>query len=245
MQNLQLKNIPGHELTPETLQAMSDLRRSIMSIKPEVDLNADFAWFTSICRASHKAFLFYDEQQKLVGMYVVLLQSGRSAQGRPYLLVLIEFGLFLPHCRGNPALPRSSVFLLLAILRQWRGQSLWVGSIAYPAGKLAIEMIFGDLVLWGEAGLSSTQTVLLENIVRMIAGKKWDAAKGWMVMATRPPAMSSTWWEKAKKHASYARYVRLCPNWEEGFCVPCVGQVRPLVILRRGLGNMLKRQIRR
>ncbi len=243
MPNLHCKAIPGQKLTPETLQAMSDLRRSIMNMKPEVDLNADFAWFTSICRACYQAFLFYDEQKQLVGMYVVLLQPGRSVQGKSYLLVLIEFGLFLPHCRGNPALPRSSISLLAAILRQWRGQSLWVGSIGYPAGELAIEMIFGDLVLWGEAGLSPIQAELLDNVVRIIAGKKWDATKGWMVMATRPPAMSPVWWKKAKTHPLYARYVRLCPNWEQGFCVPCVGQVRPLAIFGRVLGKMLKRKI--
>jgi hypothetical protein len=242
MAKLHLKIIPGRDLTPELLRQMSALRRSIMTIKPDVDLDADFDWFASICRASHRAVLFFDEHQALAGMYVFLLRRGRTAQGRRYLLVVFEFGFLLPQYRANAVLLRSGLRVICLMLAQWRGESLWAGGVGYPAGMLVVGKVFDDLVLRGETGLSAHQTALLEDITQEICAAKWNPDSGRVTMATVPPHMSAGWLAHAATQPLYARYMRLCPDWAQGFGLPWVARVCPWAVLWRSLKSRVKRR---
>jgi hypothetical protein len=91
MAKLRIKIISGQDVSPELLQQMSDLRRSVMTMKPHIDLARDFDKFSTLCRASHRVVLFYDQQQQLAGMYLFILRRGRTKAGKRYLLVLFEY----------------------------------------------------------------------------------------------------------------------------------------------------------
>ena len=201
MASLRLKVMPGSDLTPALLQSMSELRRGIMTMKPHINLAADFDKFAALCRTSEHTFLFYDADQQLAGMYLLVLRRGRTEAGKRYLLVFSEYAFMRKQYRANPALPRSVLLLLWLLLRQWRGESVWLSGIAYPTGHLLLEKFFGGLVLQGEANLSPMQTTLLDRITGEFAGASWDAVAGHVVMPTVPPRMSPMWQANVKKRS--------------------------------------------
>lgn len=241
MAKLRIKMISGQDVSLELLQQMSDLRRSVMTMKPHIDLARDFEKFSTLCRASYRVVLFYDHHQQLAGMYLFILRRGRTKAGKRYLLVLFEYAFMRAQYRGNPALPRSVLMLMWQFLRQWRGDSVWCGGIGYPAGHMAIQKFLGNLVFQGESGLSLIQSTLLDLITHEFGGANWDAQAGHVVMPTVPPPI---WQEKVKSDPFYLRYMALNPRWQEGFGLPGVARVQPLLLVARSLGKVAQRMRR-
>ncbi len=239
MPSLRIHTIPGPRLDAHVLQHMSDLRRSVMTMKPATDLARDFAKFVAICKSCDQAMLFFDREQQLAGMYLLFFRRGQG-----YLLVLSEFAFMRPAYRGNPALARSLLRVLAQILMRWRGESIWFGGVGYPSALLAIQRFFGEMVLQGETGLQAMQQNMLELITAEFAGTSWLPEQGCAVMPTIPPQMSAIWHSKATQEPFFQRYLQLCPHWQQGYALPGVTRVRPFLLLRRASSKLVQRLFR-
>jgi hypothetical protein len=213
-----------------------------MTIKPEVDPADDFDKFSSICRSYHSAFLFFDENKKLSGMYVIMIKPGATSQGHTYLLVMGEFGMFLPSCRQNPAFPLSALPFLRIVFNAWQGQSIWIAGVGYPAGMFVLNG-WGVLSTWGQPGLAERQTEMLDLVVEL-AQPKWDKDKRCVFMNTLPPTMPKKWWETVLDAPMYKSYVHQCPQWQLGYGLPGVVHVHPFSLLRQSVWRFVTRLVR-
>jgi hypothetical protein len=135
--------------------------------------------------------------------------------------------------------------LMWQFLRQWRGDSVWCGGIGYPAGHMAIQKLLGNVAFQGESGLSLIQSTLLDLITHEFGGANWDVQAGHVVMPTVPPPMSPMWQAKAKFDPFYLRYMALNPRWQEGFGLPGVAHIQPLLLVARSLDKVVQRVARR
>lgn len=244
MPSLRIKVLAGRQLPDALVRQMSDLRRSVMTMKPSVNLARDFEKFSAICRSSDSAILFFDQAEELAGMYLLFFRTGRAQNGQRYLLVLSEFAFMRPAYRANPALPRSLFHWIARVLWQWRGESIWFGGLGYPTGMLAGQKFFGEMVLRGEAGLTAMQSELLNLITAEFAGSSWEQEKGYASMPTIPPQVSVQWQLEAEQDAFYQRYLQLCPNWQQGYGLPGVTRVRPLLLMGHTVRKLVRRMLR-
>lgn len=250
---LQIVPLSGAELTPDTLQAMSDLRRSIMQMKPGIDLARDHDKFCRFCRHACYVYLLYAPGQQLVGSMVFAADQASASDGTAYVVVQIEYVFLAPAYRGHVALPLAFMRLVLRFLWRmlWhhRGRQLWLCGIGYPA-SLAF---FNDLVPQSYIGsgqdlqhdMPVVAREILQNLVRECGADGWDAERGRAIMPTRPPVMPPHWHDKMQANPLYQNYLALCPDWADGFALPGTARLRWGPSLWRILGKGWRRKGRR
>lgn len=241
-QPLRRQSLRGSQLTPVLLQAMSDLRRSVMTMKAHIDKDADFQKFAAFCASCRHVNLFYDAAGQLAGMHTFAVRRGKTAAGKRYLLIIAEYGFSLPQYRGHPALPMSLFPTAWHLLREWRGGAIWFGGIGYPAGLLVIDKLLGPLWLNSDPGLPPMARTMLDLLIDIVAGKNRDQANGIVVMPTIPPPMPPRWQAYADARPLYRRYVAHCPQWRQGFGMAGVVQVKPLRAMWRAMRNAMRRR---
>ncbi len=245
--------VAGDELSPATLQAMIELRRSIMQMKPGIDLARDFDKFCRFCRRARRVVLLYAPGQQLVGSMVFVADEKVAGDGTPYVAVQIEYVFMAAAYRGHVALPLALLRLVLRFLWHglwhWRGRQLWLCGVGYPASLV----FFNDLLPQSYLGLAPEKLAqaplvareILQDLVRQCGSDGWDAVHGRAIMPTLPPQMPPHWHEKMRLHPLYQAYVSLCPDWAAGFALPGTGRLRWGATLWRIVGKGLTRSLRR
>jgi len=229
----------GRRLGGDALREMSDFRRSIMRMKPEVDLDADFERFAAFITRCPIVMRARDRDGALRGTFVVRWIDG-VRDGRRWRLVLPEYAFFHPSLRGSPALPWAVLRALCSRLDVLVGHDVYLGGVAYPTGVLALDGIFGPARFLSDPDLDAPTRESLERIVAEIAGARFDAATGRVNMPTRPPRPGPRWFERMAARPIFARYEARCPEWLDGYALPCVFRVEA-----RGVADAVRRTISR
>lgn len=245
--NLQVNTqyFDGKDLTPAQLLEMSNLRRSVMGMKPETDLALDYAKFCEFCQSCFMIALFRDTHGKLVGTTCYARHRGTTAAGQRYLLIIPDYGFMLPQYRAHPGFVRAMLRMGVRVLAMWRGEQVWFGSIAYPSVMLLYEEMFAHVYLSGDSNVPPMAQSMLDWVQQNVAGKRWDAQTGCANMPTIPPVMSDKWQANADTRPMYQRYIAKCPNWRNGFTLAGVSPMNPIGMLWAGLRKFVRRMVRR
>jgi hypothetical protein len=232
----------GRTLSPDALRELSDFRRSIMTMKPDVDLDADFGRFRGFVTRCPIVMCVRDEGGALRGSFVVRWIEGERG-GRPWRLVLPEYGFFHPSLRGSPAFPWAALRAMAAHPNVLRGRDVFIGGVGYPTGVLALEGLFAPVQFLSDPHLDDDARHHLERVVTEIAGPRFDAATGRVCMPTLPPRPSARWFRRMAARPTLARYQAQCPDWLDGYALPCVVRVDPRGVVG-ALGRALARSAR-
>ncbi|MEN9868140.1 MAG: hypothetical protein RL748_3730 [Pseudomonadota bacterium] len=235
----------GADLTPAQLLEMSNLRRSVMGMKPETDLAQDFAGFCEFCQSCFLIALFCDPDGKVVGTTCYAAQRGTTPAGQRYLLIVPDYSFMLPEYRGHPAYVHAILRMGLRLLRLWRGEQIWFGSVAYPSAMLLYEEMFAQVYLCGDPDLPPVAHLMLDWMLQNVAGSRWDAQAGCINMPTIPPVMSDKWLANAELRPMYQRYIVKCPDWRNGYALAGVARMNLLGMFLAGLRKLQRRSGRR
>ncbi len=222
--HLRVEVSDGREMRPDAVREMSDLRRGIMHMKPEVDLDADFARFAAFVTRCPVVVRTRDNAGTLRGIFVVRWIDGERG-GRPWRLILPEYGIFHPSMRGTPAFPWATLRAMVSRPDVVIGDDIMIGGVGYPTAALALEGMFGRLRMRADPDLNDASRDALDRIVEEVAGPRFDASTGRVWMPTRPPRPSERWFRRMASRPTLARYERVCPNWLDGYALPVVCRV--------------------
>lgn len=215
----------GRELSPDSLREMSDFRRSIMSMKPEVDLDTDHEHFAGFITRCPIVVRVRDRSGALRGTFAMHWVDGGRA-GRRWRLFVPDYAFFHPSLRGSPALPWAIFRTITLRPHLLIGREVFLGGVGYPTGALALEKVFGPIRLRSDLDLDGPTREVLDWLVTEFAGQKFDVATGRVWMPTRPPRPSARWFERMASRPTFARYVAQCPDWLDGYGLPLVCRVR-------------------
>ena len=250
---LKIVALSGSELTPATLQAMCDFRRSIMHMKPDVDLSRDFDKFCRFCRHAGYVYLLYAPDQQLVGSVVFAADENTASDGTRYVFAQAEYLFMAPAYRGHMALPMALMRLLLRFvwykLLYWRNHQVWVCGIGYPASVMLFYDLVDNAYLGGGPEAASDMPLIAREIIQKLVQDSgpddWDAVRGRAIMPTVPPIMPPHWYEKMENNRFFQEYTKRCPDWREGFALPGAGRMHWHSSLWRILTKGLRRKLQR
>lgn len=234
----------GRALSAEAIREMSDFRRSIMHMKPEVDLARDHENFARFVSRSPVAMRARDRDGVLRGTFVSRWLDG-ARDGRRWRLLLPEYGFFHESLRGSGAMPYAMLRAILSTPSLFVGRDVYLGGVGYPTGVLSVDGVFGPARFFADPGLDPFSRELLEIVRDEIAGDRFDPATGRVTMPTRPPRPSPRWFARMASRETFARYESLCPEWLDGVALPVLFRLEPRRVtetVRRALGRSLRRR---
>jgi hypothetical protein len=189
--------LAGNELTVATLQAMCDFRRSVMQMKPGIDLASDFEKFCHRCRRAQHIRLLYTPDQELVGSMAVLTNEKTSSHGTPYIELQVEYVFLAKAYRGHRAFPLAFLGTMLQILRKSIGRQVWFCGIGYPASFVFFNDLVNNNYLNSDLTCSNNVPLIareiLQNLIFDQGQDGWDAEREIAIMPTMPPVMSARW----------------------------------------------------
>jgi hypothetical protein len=246
---LNIVALAGSELTAPILEAMCDFRRSVMKMKPGIDLASDFEKFCQFCRRARYVRLLYTPEQRLVGSVVVMVDEKTSSNGIPYTELQLEYVFLAKEYRGHWAFPFAIFRVLLNVLLRSIGREVWYCGIGYPAsfvffnefvnnGYLSSDMVDGNKV-------PLIAREILQNLIVEQGQDGWDAARKVAIMPTMPPVMSARWQAHVDTKPLYQRYAAHCADWRDGFALPGCARLQVLLIIWRSLIKIFLRARRR
>jgi hypothetical protein len=234
----------GATLTAAQLLAMSQLRSSVMQIKPDVDPARDFEKFCVFCQRCRTVCLFYAPNGELVGMTNFLLEVLPDPAGRQHWFINPDYIFMRADYRGHPALPRCLLRVMLRYLLLWRGEPIWFGGLGYPTSLMFVDDICDALQLSSDPAQPDMGRHLIERLIQD-CGSNWDARRGCASMPTVPPPMGARWLQQAEQSPFYQRYVAACPDWQNGYALVGIARLHPLSAIARMLGKGLRRVLGR
>lgn len=232
----------GRKLSANELRELSNFRRSIMRIKPEVGLEVDFHHFSNFVTRCPIVMRVRDKEGTLRGMFAVRWVEGTYA-GRSWRLFLPEYFIFHDSLRGSPVMPWAVVRTMVSCVPLLVGKiDIFLGGVGYPTGVLAVDRLFGAIHFHSDPDMDPITRHLLDRVVNEIAGPRFDGSTGCVYMPTIPPRPSARWFQHMAARPTLARYERICPNWLEGYALPVVWRFRvDFSLLQVGLRTLKSR----
>ncbi|MFO0625998.1 MAG: hypothetical protein U0325_10315 [Polyangiales bacterium] len=215
----------GRLLPRAEVDEMQTFRRSIMRMKPEVDLDLDHARFSSFVTRCPLVMRARCREGVLRGTFVARWVEGES-EGRKWRLVLPEYGFFHPTLRGTGAVPFAIARTIVAAPGIFVGRELLLGGVFYPTGLLALEGVFGAPQFADDPTLDPVERDCVARVIDEIAGPRFDPATGRVTMPTRPPPPSARWFTRMERRATFRAYTGRCPNWLDGHALPGLLRLR-------------------
>lgn len=227
----------GASLDEAALRELWAFRASIMNLKPEVDLAADFAGFAAFLRRSERVVVLRDGR-RVVGMTAVQMLR-LEHEGERVVLATPEYVIFAPAARGSAVTALAYASTLALVVRPGDGAARWyLGGVGYPASVLMGERIARRMWLDGEPGIPPLERRMLDHLSATIAGPRRDPVMRWVDMPTRPPPLNP----RVRAQPGYTRYVALNPRWQAGTALTAVFSMGgPQDILVAALRTMARR----
>lgn len=239
-----IQKLPGKDLTVQQLQAMGQLRSSVMQLKPGLDLARDFEKFCAFCTSCQDVCLFYAPDGELVGTVSFRLVLLQDTGGRDHWFINPDYVFMRADYRGHPAFARNALTVIAGYLLKWRGEAIWFGGIGYPAALMFTNDMCGPIALSCDPPQPDMGRQLIVQLMQE-CGSNWDAQRDCVCMPTIPPNMGARWQARAASDPMYQRYVAACPNWQDGYALVGIARLRPLPTLARILGKGLRRMLGR
>jgi len=226
---------------------MWSFRIGVLPLKPQVPPEEDFARFSRFCARCTSVVRLRSADGVLCGIAAMSFQDGLF-EGRPYRLLLPEYGIVNPRLRGSPVVPWFCLRIVLHALRRMpprpRNAPLFLGGIGYPTGALMVERFFPPLWLYGDAEAPPLETHLLEWMREHLAGERWDPRAGRVSMPTVPRPPSERWLARQGARPLYQRYAQRCPEWTQGYALPVLASINWRTPLHMAL-HLLRRRAHR
>lgn len=217
------------KLDDPLLRRMWRLRLQFMDLKPGVVEEDDFRSFARFFREGKYGVLFRESSGRLVGFFGVEL-SLRTAQGQRYLAMVMEYAFMEEAYQGHPAMLWARIDVSLRVLLHNPWIPKYAFGLTYPATAVTLHNAYPGVVALGEPGLTDFQREALLDHARRAGGGRFHPSSHLVPMNTIPKTKARIPRSKAHREA-YASFVRLNPQWQQGYCLVMMAPFRAPTVL--------------
>lgn len=205
----------GGSLAPAEIDALYDLRLSVVDLRPQADAAADHDHFVRWCRDTDLVFRFWCRGE-LVGAWTTIV-SRRTVRERSFVAVLPEYAFMKRPFRGHPLLPATtSISLGYALLRHPRLPHFGMAALS-PSSFLAFEA-FSSVVPLPEA--TGWERECLLTLARDRPG--WDEDQQLIHLPTVQIRDPQRYARRFANVPGFRRYTALNPSWDRSTALPCL-----------------------
>lgn len=215
----QSKLCAGAELSPEQLDQIWACRVGILPLKPGTDVDEDRRVVRDFFAQSRSTMRLYGDDGSLQGVGAVKLHELHDGQ-RPYRWIETEYFALSEPLRGSLVFSLAAIKLCLQSIR-WPLRPTYIGGPGYPTSLFFLSRTFPPLYMEGDADMPDQIRHLMDHIVAQYPDD-WEPEQRRVQMRTKPKAPSPGWIKGATAHGFYPRFMARCPDWQEGYGVPCV-----------------------
>lgn len=228
------KICPGDQLSPDQLEQIWACRVSILPLKPETDVDEDRRIVCEFFAKSRLTMRLYGADGSLQGVGAIKLRELHDGQ-QPYRWIETEYFALSEELRGSLTFSLAALKLCLEPIH-WPLRPTYIGGPGYPTSLFFLSRTFPPLYMEGDADIPPQAQHLMDYIIAQYP-EDWDPVHRRVKLRTKPKAPSPGWLKGATAHGFYPRFMARCPDWQEGYGVPCVVRWR----LTPALSKMIKR----
>lgn len=224
----QSKLCAGSELSQDELDQIWACRVNILPLKPEVDLEEDRRIVSDFFAKSQVTMRIYGDVHELQGVGAIKIHELHDGQ-RPYRWLETEYFALSEPLRGSLTFSLTVLKLCLQPVH-WPLRPTYIGGPGYPTSLFFLSRTFPPLYMEGDDDIPPQMQHLIDYIIAQCP-KDWDPVHRRVMMRTKPKAPSIGWLKGATAHGFYQRFMARCPDWQEGYGVPCVARfsLRPAI----------------